>query len=437
MPRGSAGGGLSVVCPRTREVEDAGADLSYARDIRGGKPAPGFIGGRVLVVRSTSPGSPWPHRRPRRASQSLSRVTRSAKRTVTDAGGEFRVPIQAPGSYRVTVARSAALLLRALVRRSLRSRPARLRERVGDVARRWPRRRTSAGCEGHARRRADDRGSAWPRRRGVRAVTDRNGGYEVSRLPAGRYTVSIPPAPASAQRRASRARLSSWRRRSGTGDEGDAHRRSTRGPARPQASIAAGVRRDLWALCSTPTGSPAEGARIYLKGAGEGERIVSEPVIADFMGRFVIAARVGVDYILFGERPRPGERSGRVDSTDQLRADGAAQGMKSLRLSLAPPLLIRCPTSLKTRYLERQRHSRAPRSGAGLGPEGAAGRPVSPGDQGVARSDPDVPVRARGLLVLLARRQGLFRRRACSCARRSCRIVRSSRILPSTTRTAS
>ena len=54
----SAGGGLSIVCPRTREVEDAGSDLSYARDIRGGKPAPGFIGGRVLVSPLNLSGKP-------------------------------------------------------------------------------------------------------------------------------------------------------------------------------------------------------------------------------------------------------------------------------------------------------------------------------------------------------------------------------------------
>ncbi len=54
----SAGGGLSIVCPRTRDVEDAGSDLSYARDIRGGKPAPGFIGGRVLVSPLNLSGKP-------------------------------------------------------------------------------------------------------------------------------------------------------------------------------------------------------------------------------------------------------------------------------------------------------------------------------------------------------------------------------------------
>ena len=81
-------------------------------------------------------------------------------------------------------------------------------------------------------------------------------------------------------------------------------------------------------------GTPAEGARVYLKGVGEDDRIVSEPVAADFMGRFVIAARAGTDYRLFAERARPGGRSSRVDSTDQMRLI-AVDGLKPVRLTLA------------------------------------------------------------------------------------------------------
>jgi hypothetical protein len=168
--------------------------------------------------------------------------------------------------------------------------------------------------------------------RGVRVVTDRNGGYEVSKLPAGRYTVSIPPAPASASAirpvrlfhpgvdvpaRATKVTLAGGQR---------AVLPDLTLPSQQEYVAISGVVLDA-------SGSPAEGTRIYLKGASEGERIVSEPVITDFMGRFIIAARVGADYILFGERPRPGERSARVDSTDPLPLT-AAPNMKSLRLSL-------------------------------------------------------------------------------------------------------
>ena len=37
------------------------------------------------------------------------------------------------------------------------------------------------------------------------------------------------------------------------------------------------------------------------------------------MGRFLIAARAGVGYGLFAERARPGGKSRRVDSTDEMR----------------------------------------------------------------------------------------------------------------------
>ena len=80
-------------------------------------------------------------------------------------------------------------------------------------------------------------------------------------------------------------------------------------------------------------GTPAEGARVFLKGVGEDDRIVSEPVTADFMGRFVIAARAGAEYLLFAERPRPGGRSSRVDSTDPMPLT-AAEGLEPVRLRL-------------------------------------------------------------------------------------------------------
>ena len=63
------------------------------------------------------------------------------------------------------------------------------------------------------------------------------------------------------------------------------------------------------------------------------------------------------------------------------------------------------------RYVERQRHSRPAGRAAGLHRARAARRPVPAGNQGGDRSAPGVAVRARRLLVLLARRQRLFRRR--------------------------
>ena len=80
-------------------------------------------------------------------------------------------------------------------------------------------------------------------------------------------------------------------------------------------------------------GAPAENARVFLKNVGDDDRIVSEPVTADFMGRFVIAARAGIEYGLFAERARPGSRAGGVDATDTLRLI-ATDGLAPVRLVL-------------------------------------------------------------------------------------------------------
>ena len=89
------------------------------------------------------------------------------------------------------------------------------------------------------------------------------------------------------------------------------------------------------------------------------------------------------------------------------------------------------------RHLERQRHPGASGAGPGMDRARAPGRRLPAGNQSHVRSGADRPLRDGGLLVLLARRQGLLRRRACTSARRSRPSGPPSRIPPSTTRTAS
>jgi hypothetical protein len=76
-------------------------------------------------------------------------------------------------------------------------------------------------------------------------------------------------------------------------------------------------------------GTPAEGARVYLKGVGEGDRIVGEPVAVDFVGRFAVAALAGTEYAIFAERTR----GSRVDSAEPMRLTPAA-GQKPVTLTL-------------------------------------------------------------------------------------------------------
>ena len=79
-------------------------------------------------------------------------------------------------------------------------------------------------------------------------------------------------------------------------------------------------------------GAPAEGARVFLRGVGDNDRIVSEPVIADFMGRFVVAGS-GTEYGVFAERARASGRTAAIDATNTLRVT-AADGLAPIRLVL-------------------------------------------------------------------------------------------------------
>lgn len=83
-------------------------------------------------------------------------------------------------------------------------------------------------------------------------------------------------------------------------------------------------------------GTPVEGARVYLRGAGDRDFIIGEPVTTDFMGRFIIAASSGHEYRVFAERPRPGDARGRVDVSDPL-AFTASSSSPPLRLDLRRP----------------------------------------------------------------------------------------------------
>ena len=136
--------------------------------------------------------------------------------------------------------------------------------------------------------------------------------------------------------------------------------------------------------------------------------------MADFMGRFVIAARAGTDYGLFAERARPGgsavsRRLGRRNAGDRRRRAqaGSPDARTPLLTPESPATHVR---TAQDRHLERQRHPRPARRGAGVGAQGAPRRPLPAGDQGRTRPDPDVSLRARGLLVLLARREGVLGR---------------------------
>jgi hypothetical protein len=330
----SEDGGLTASrCSGTRAVEDAGSDLAYAREVKQGRVPAGYLAGRVLTaardLAGKTTGVPQP-------AEGISvTVTRDGLTDIltTDRAGDFRSASHGPGAYRISVSvpepfysdkASTTVPLRdpracAVVAFTLHDN-GQVAGRVVDAAG-----RPVAGL-------TIELGPSGPGP-GRRAVTDRAGRYFVAQMPAGRFVLSVPAGP-FVDGEGTRPRIL----HPGVESVGGATRVAlTAGQRLELADFrlpASQAYVQLSGVVFDADGAPAEGARVYLKGAGGNDRIVSEPVVADFMGRFVIAARAGAGYGLFAERARSGGRSSRVDSTDELRLI-AVDGLKPVRLTLA------------------------------------------------------------------------------------------------------
>jgi Carboxypeptidase regulatory-like domain len=324
-------------CSRTRPVEDAAADLAYARELKQGNAPPGYISGQVLIAPRDLAGSITG------ASSSAPSITVNITRegasdtVVTDAAGVFRVESRGPGSYHVNAhvpdrfySDAAASQVTLVDSRACATVTATLHDN-GHVAGRVV---DASGrpVAGLTIELAAASSKPAGRSRGRRMVTDREGRYRFARLPRGRFVLSVPagpsrgsdPQPSSVYFPGVDSVVESTRLALAPGER--ASLPDFRIPARHRFLAVSGVVFDS-------SGRPAEGARVYLKGVGDNDRIVSEPVTADFMGAFVIAARAGGEYQLFAERIRPGSGSSRVDSSDPVQF-AAGEGLKPVRLTL-------------------------------------------------------------------------------------------------------
>ena len=313
--------GLSLArCSRTREIDDAAADMSYARSVLDGSAPAGTIDGRAVVSvrdlagRIAAPALPA-------AGVGVRTVSGGQQdQTATNGAGDFTLPGRGAGAHSVAIdvperyygeSTAAAVELRdpracADVEFTLAP-DGRVAGRVVDSQS-----RPLAGL-------TVELSTLNQTQRRV-AVTDRDGRYEWTRLPAGRFVVGVTT---GAQARGGKpARLflpgvnaiaSAARLVVGEGER----------VAAPEFRLPAAVKYvAISGFVVDADGTPVEGAQVYVKGANEGGRIVGEPVAADFVGRFTVTALAGSDYVVFAER----KRGTRVDSSDQIRVGSAAAG---------------------------------------------------------------------------------------------------------------
>jgi hypothetical protein len=327
-----AGGGgdalITSVCTRTREVEDAGADLSYARAVKDGTAPAGQITGQVLLAgrdlngRLTRRRSPLPQIAVRIAKDG------SDQSVLTNEAGDFVAAHGGPGVYTVTLDVPDRYYLETPPPPVTIRDPASCAELeaiVSDNGRVSGRIVDSAGrpipglsLELSTPTLAQTR----------KAITGRDGSYELRRVPAGRFLLSVSadwqgsrPAPQPRVFYPGVARLASAETvMVGAGE------RVALGDFRIPPSLKYVA---LSGFVLDADGRPAEGARVYLKGLADDAPIVHGPIEVDFLGRFVVSALSGTECRLFAERAR----DHRVDSTEQLQMT-LVDGMQPQRLVL-------------------------------------------------------------------------------------------------------
>jgi hypothetical protein len=324
------------LCSRTRVVEDAAADLTYARALKQGSGPPGRISGRVVLVPRDLSGRSIPAAQP--APDIVVRVSsianNRAETTVTNQAGDFAFENRGAGSYIVRVdvpdryySEDPGAIVELRDPRSCVEVVATLFDN-GQVAGRVV--DSSAQPVAGLTIELSTANGAHSKR----AITDREGRYAISQVPPGRFVVGINTGPLRRD----------LRRQPRVYYPGAVGRASA-----VHITVAGGERVTLGDLripdqlkyvpvsgiVFDADGRPAEGARVFLKGLAEDDAdyILTEPVTADASGKFVVAALGGAEYRLFAERGRLEGRLERVDSSEQVRLM-AVEGLKPLRLTL-------------------------------------------------------------------------------------------------------
>jgi hypothetical protein len=319
---------ITNACTRTREMDDAGADLAHARTSKAGTAPAGRIAGQVLLGRRDLAGAPLNAPRPLPGISVRIVKGDTTETAVTNIAGDFSFQNRGAATYSIQVDVP--------------------REYYSDEPSTSVKLQHPSACadvelllyhNGRVTGRVLD-GSGRPvggltielaatsLSQSQRAMTDRDGAYRFTRVPAGRFFLGLNlTAPRQSGFEEPRIFLPGV-------EKATAAQHVTVG-AGEQLTVGDFVIPShfkyvaLSGFVLNADGTPAEGARVYLKGTAEGARIVSEPATVDFLGRFAIAGVAGNEYCMFAERGF--ER--RTESSDVIHLT-AAEGLRPLRLVL-------------------------------------------------------------------------------------------------------
>jgi Carboxypeptidase regulatory-like domain len=327
--RADTGGWTASACSRTRAVEDAASDLAYARAVKDGTAPAGLISGQVVALNHRG-GLTQPV--PNATITVDSAHDQTSQTAVTNQAGDFSVPSHGPGRYLVLVSPPAGF--------------------VADESSTVLELTDARSCVGVERRIYYDgalqgrvmtaAGHPLPgltvdlattnNRVVTKAITDNRGYYRFTRLSPDRFVIGIN----LSERRTTTLRAPrvfypgvlkvTGARRVTVGPGAHVALEDFTLPLQTRVVAIAGVVID-------PDGMPAAGARVYLKGTGEGDPIVSEPVATDSWGRFAISAIASDGYRLFAERSRADGSLSRVESTDEAVVT-THEAVSSVRLRL-------------------------------------------------------------------------------------------------------
>jgi hypothetical protein len=319
-------GALSTnICTRTRPVDTGGDDIAYGRSVMADTTPPGRVTGRATVtVDSLQPQTRRPEPKPiAGVGVTLERNGRSYSGTTGEDGtfmlegleaGKYTVRVTAPTQYHapgfpreldLRDTRACADIAVALLYDG----------RVGGRVLNFERQPVAGLTLELTVRGALDQ-PYGPRR--LRTTTAADGSYEFARVPPGKYVVGV----------------NTQLDRTGGVPEGRAFLPGVRAPASARdILVGAGERvraadfilpddvryAAITGVVLEPDGATVEGARVYVKGVGGEDYILTEPAVTDGRGRFTIAALAGRDCVVFAERVRSaGSGPGRLDVSDQL-----------------------------------------------------------------------------------------------------------------------